>query len=447
MRATHAPGTQENRFAAYMNSLAQAAEHADREEPLKAYCKGLLLPGERKSVEPMAARLAPENVRQMHQSLHHVVADSPWDDELVLSRVRQNVLPALQKNSEIEAWIIDDTGFAKKGTHSVGVTRQYCGQLGKQDNCRVAVSLSIATATSSLPIAWRLYLPEIWAKDRQRRKQAGIPSDIGFETKPQIALKQIRKAVEDGMPTAPVLADAAYGNDSQFRTTITELGLTYMVGVQSSTTVWKPGEAPLEKKPWKGQGRPTSLLRRDKNHQPVSVKQVAVSLASAAWRNVSWREGSQQTLRSRFAAVRVRPAHRDTWRSQPHPEEWLLMEWPRGDAEPTKYWLSTLGETLPLKQLVYRAKHRWIIERDYQELKQELGLGHYEGRGWRGFHHHATLCIAAYGFLVAERNRFSPSAAIDNLELSLPTIPSNFQPRGSRPSRAPQSTLDRHASN
>jgi len=292
-----------------------------------------------------------------------------------------------------------------------------------------------------------LYLPEIWANDRQRRKQAGIPSDIGFETKPQIALKQIRKAVEDGIPTAPVLTDVAYGNDSQFRTTITELGLTYMVGVQSSTTVWKPGEAPLEKKPWKGQGRPTSLLRRDKNHQPVSVKQVAVSLASTAWHNVSWREGSQQTLRSRFAAVRVRPAHRDTWRSQPHPEEWLLMEWPRGDAEPTKYWLSTLGENLSLKQLVYRAKHRWIIERDYQELKQELGLGHYEGRGWRGFHHHATLCIAAYGFLVAERNRFSPSAAIDNLELSLPKIPSNFQPRGSRPSRAPQSTLDRHAAN
>ena len=183
-----------------MNRLAQAAEHADREEPLKAYCKGLLLPGERKSVEPMAARLAPENVRQMHQSLHHVVADSPWDDELVLNRIRQNVLPAMQKNSEIEAWIIDDTGFAKKGTHSVGVTRQYCGQLGKQDNCRVAVSLSIATATSSLPIAWRLYLPEIWANDRQRRKQAGIPSDIGFETKPQIALKQIRKAAEDGIP-------------------------------------------------------------------------------------------------------------------------------------------------------------------------------------------------------------------------------------------------------
>ena len=439
----NAPGTQEDRFAAYMNSLAQAAEHADREEPLKAYCKGLLLPGERKSVEPMAARLAPDNVRQMHQSLHHLVADSPWDDGLVLSRVRHSVMRAMEKNGEIEAWIVDDTGFAKKGTHSVGVARQYCGQLGKQDNCRIAVSLSIATATSSLPVAWRLYLPENWAKDWQRRKTAGVPAEAMFETKPQIALKQIEKAIEDGIPTAPVLADAGYGNDSQFRGRITELGLTYAVGVQSSTTVWKPGEAPLEKKPWKGQGRPTKLLRRDKNHQPVSAKQLALSLPPQAWHNVTWREGSQEKLRSRFAAVRIRPAHRDTWKSQPHPEEWLLMEWPQAETEPAKYWLSTLPENLSLKQLVYRAKHRWIIERDYQELKQELGLGHYEGRGWRGFHHHATLCIAAYGFLVAERNRFSPSARSGNLELSLPKLPKKFRPRGSNPPRASQPALDR----
>jgi SRSO17 transposase len=444
---TKAPGTQEERFAAYMEGLAQAAGHADREEPLKAYCKGLLLPGERKSVEPMAARLAPDNVRQMHQSLHHVVADSPWDDELVLSRVRQSVLPAMQKSGEIEAWIVDDTGFAKKGTHSVGVTRQYCGQLGKQENCRVAVSLSVATATSSLPIAWRLYLPEIWAKDRQRRKKAGIPSDVAFETKPQIALKQIQKAVDDGIPPATVLADAGYGNDSQFRKTISELGLTYVVGVQSSTTVWKPGEGPLEKKPWKGTGRPPTLLRRDDTHQPVSAKQLAMSLPAETWRTVAWREGSQAKLRSRFAALRVRPAHRDTWKSYPHAEEWLLIEWPKTESEPTKYWLSTLSKELSLQQLVYRAKHRWIIERDYQELKQELGLGHYEGRGWRGFHHHATLCIASYGFLVAERSLFSPSARVGNLQLSFPSISKDFRVRGSNPSRTPQPTLHRDSPN
>lgn len=442
-----APGTQEERFAAYMESLAQAAEHADREEPLKAYCKGLLLPGERKSVEPMAARLAPDNVRQMHQSLHHVVADSPWEDRAVLSRVRQNVLSAMEKKGVIEAWIVDDTGFVKKGTHSVGVARQYCGQIGKQDNCRVAVSLSVATATSSLPIAWRLYLPEIWARDRQRRKKAGIPSDIDFETKPEIALKQIRQAVEDGVTPAPVLADAAYGNDSQFRKGITELGLTYVAGVQSSTTVWKPGDGPLKKKPWKGKGRPATLLQRDDRHPPVSVKQLAMTLPSKAWHNIDWREGSRNKLQSRFAAVRIRPAHRDYQQQEPHPEEWLLIEWPTTESEPIKYWLSTLPADISLKQLVYTAKNRWIIERDYQELKQELGLGHYEGRGWRGFHHHATLCIASYGFLVAERNRFSPSARIGNLRLSLPKVSKDFRPRGASSRRAPQPALDRHTPN
>jgi len=441
----NAPGSQADRFAAYMESLAQAAGHADREEPFKAYCKGLLLPGERKSVEPMAARLAPDNVRQTHQSLHHIVADSPWDDEVLLSRVRGRVLPEMEKKGEVEAWIIDDTGFPKKGTHSVGVTRQYCGQLGKQDNCRIAVSLSVATATASLPIAWRLYLPEIWAKDRQRRKKAGVPSEIAFETKPEIAIEQIRKAFEEGVTPAPVLADAAYGNDSGFRQAITELGLDYMVGVQSSTTVWKPGEGPLEPTPRTGKGRPATLLRRSKNHQPVSVKQLAMSLPPEDWKNVSWREGSAGKMRSRFAALRVRPAHRDESRSQPHPEEWLLIEWPQTESEPLKYWLSTLPENLSLKRLVYLAKHRWIIERDYQELKQELGLGHYEGRGWRGFHHHATLCIAAYGFLVAERTRFSPSARGGHLQLSVPALPKNFRPRGSRPGRASQSSLHRYA--
>ena len=446
MRAKQAPGPQEDRFAAYMNGLAQAAGHTDREEPIKAYCKGLLLPGERKSVEPMAARLAPDNVRQTHQSLHHIVADSPWEDEVILRRVRGSVLPEMEKKGEVEAWIIDDTGFPKKGTHSVGVTRQYCGQLGKQDNCRVAVSLSVATATASLPIAWRLYLPEIWAKDRQRREKVGVPAEIAFETKPQIAIEQIRKAFEDGVTPAPVLADAAYGNDSGFRRAINELGLDYMVGVQSSTTAWKPGEGPLEPKPRTGgKGRPATLLRRSKTHQPVSAKELAMSLEPEKWKNVFWREGSAGKMRSRFAALRVRPAHRDESRSQPHAEEWLLIEWPQAESEPTKYWLSTLPENLSIKRLVYIAKHRWVIERDYQELKQELGLGHYEGRGWRGFHHHASLCIAAYGFLVAERTLFSPSARNGQLQLSAPALPKTFSPRGSRPRRAPQSSLHRDA--
>jgi SRSO17 transposase len=326
---------------------------------------------------------------------------------------------------------VDDTGFVKKGTHSVGVARQYCGQVGKQENCRVAVSLSISTTHASLPIAWRLYLPESWASDRERRKETGVPQEISFQTKPAIALAQIRQAVEQAIAPAPVLADSAYGNETRFREAITELELRYAVGVHENLTVWPPGEVPRPEPRRKGRGRPPTRLHRDAKHQPVAVKDLAFTLPEQAWKTVTWREGTRHKLKSRFAAVRVRPAHRDEKRSEPYPEEWLLMEWPAGETEPTKYWLSTLSVQTRLTALVRLAKHRWIIERDYQELKQELGLGHYEGRGWRGFHHHATLCIAAYGFLVIERTRFSPSARASRLELRAPQIPSNFQPRGS----------------
>ena len=426
-----APGAQQKRFAAYMDRLAHAAGHLDRAVPLKSYCTGLLLPGERKSVEPMAARLCPDNVRQTHQSLHHVVAHAPWSDELLLEAVRQYTLPAMQKQGPIIAWVVDDTGLVKKGTHSVGVTRQYCGQVGKQENCRVAVSLSLSTAEASLPIAWQLYLPKVWTEDKKRRASTGIPPEIRFQTKPEIALQQLRAAVDRGLPQAPVLTDAAYGNDTAFREGITELGLLYAVGIQSSVSAWAPGQAPLPKRKWKGIGRPTKLLRRNSRHAPHSVGELARSLPVSAWKSVGWREGTRKTLRSRFAALRIRPAHRDDWRSEPRAEEWLLIEWPREEAEPSKYWLSTLPENTKLRDLVRLAKHRWIVERDYQELKQELGLGHYEGRGWRGFHHHATLCIAAYGFLVAERSRFSPSARAGQVDLPVAEGPRHFRPRGS----------------
>jgi len=426
-----APGAQQKRFAAYLDRLAHAAGHLDRVVPLKSYCTGLLVPGERKSVEPMAARLCPDNVRQTHQSLHHVVAHAPWSDEDMLEAVRQYALPAMQRQGPMVAWVVDDTGLVKKGKHSVGVTRQYCGQVGKQENCRVGVSLSVSTGEASLPIAWRLYLPEVWAQDKKRRNATGVPSEIRFQTKPEIALEQMRRAVDREIPRAPVLADAAYGNDTKFRAGISELGLLYVVGIQSSVSVWPPGQAPLPKRKWKGIGRPTKLLRRNRQHTPIAVRELAMNLAPSAWKTVCWRQGTRKALRSRFAALPVRPAHRDDERSELRAEEWLLIEWPSQEAEPTKYWLSTLPQSTPLKDLVRIAKHGWIIERDYEELKQELGLGHYEGRGWRGFHHHATLCIAAYGFLVAERSRFSPSARARQVDLSLPTMPPQFRPRGS----------------
>jgi SRSO17 transposase len=418
-----------------MEGLANAADHLDRHMPLKNYCIGLLLPGERKSIEPIAARLDPTNVQRMRQCLHHLVAKAPWSDEAMLEQVREQVLPAMQKNGPVVAWIVDDTGFPKKGKHSVGVTRQYCGQVGKQENSRVAVSLSVATWSSSLPVAWRLYLAKEWTEDVARRQKAEVPEEIGFQTKPEIALDQIRAMVEANVPSGVVLADAGYGINTEFRQGLTKLGLQYVVGVQSSITVWEPGKQPLPAKPRGKMGRPPRLLQRSAGHQPIAVKQLAMSLPCAAFREISWREGTERKLRSRFAAVRIRPAHRDYWKAEPHAEEWLLIEWPRGETEPTKYWLSTMAGNATLKALARMAKQRWIIERDYQELKQELGLGHFEGRNWRGFHHHATLCIAAYGFLVAERTRFSPSARAGQLEFVAAGPTPDFRPRGS-PTRA-----------
>ena len=428
--------SQSERLATYLDRLSKVAGHADRIVPMQNYTKGLFLPIERKSIEPMAARLAPANVRQMHQSLHHIVADAAWSDAALLAEIRRQVLPAMTRKHPLGAWIVDDTGFPKKGTPSVGVTRQYCGQLGKQENCRVAVSLSLATEQASFPVAYQLYLPEIWVQDAARRKQTGVPREIRFQTKPEISLDQIRLLVGEDVPRAPVLADAAYGNDNGFRDGLHELGLEYAVGVQSSTSVWPPGFAALPPKPRSTTGRPPKLLRRDERHQPLSVKELALCLSSSDLRRVSWREGTRGTMHSRFAALRVRVAHRDYWRSQPREEQWLLIEWPKTEKEPTKYWLSNLPVSISVRKLVATAKLRWRIERDYEELKQELGLGHFEGRNWRGFHHHASLCIAAYGFLVVERCLFSPATdspsprAVD-IELHLPRLPHIAKPRGS----------------
>lgn len=420
----------ESRFAAFVERLAAALGHADRVAPMKAYCTGLMLPGDRKSVEPMAARVEPGRVRAAHQSLHHFVAKADWADAAVMETVRDLVLPMITKREPIRACIVDDTGFPKKGTHSVGVARQYCGQLGKQDNCQVAVSLSVANEQASLPVAWRLYLPEAWTEDPLRRAKVGVPDAVTFKTKPQIALDQIRQAKEAGIPTGIVLADAGYGIDTAFRTGLRAMSLDYVVGVQSSTSLWPPGQGPLPPKPWSGTGRPPSLYRRDREHKPTSAKALAATLPNEAWQIVSWREGTNTTLTSRFAAVRVRPAHRDYWLSEPHPEEWLLIEQPEAEAEPTKYWLSSLPDTTSLPDLVANAKLRWRIERDYQDLKQELGLGHYEGRGWRGFHHHATLCIAAYAFLVSERSLIPLSGPGIASILPAPAVPADYRPRG-----------------
>jgi SRSO17 transposase len=398
-----------DRFAAYVGELTKVIGHADRAAPLRDYCGGLLSTEGRRSVEPMAAVTAPAMVSAQHQKLLHFVANATWSDERMLAKVRELVVPAMTRHGPIEVWIIDDTSFPKKGCHSVGVHHQYCGQLGKQANCQVAVTLSIANHHASLPIAYRLYLPQDWAEDKKRRAKAHVPAAIKFKTKPQIALEQIRAACAAGVARGVVLLDASYGSNKALRDGITALELTYAAAIV-----------------------PTVKVRAVRAHDPeerrVSAKDLALSLPKDAWRTITWREGTNGRLRSRFARLRVRVA--PIRGAAKCAEETLLIEWPAGEAEPTKYWLATVDPKTSFRGLVDIVKMRWRIERDYQDLKQEIGLGHYEGRGWQGFHHHGTLSIAAYGFLVSERETIPPSQPRSTAGFEKSAFPTGYRPRG-----------------
>ena len=410
-----------DRFAAYITELTRVIGHADRAAPLRDYCTGLLAAEGRRSVEPMAAVTAPGRVSVQHQKLLHFVGEGAWSDEEVLAKVRELVMPAIERHGPIKAWIVDDTGFPKQGRHSVGVHHQYCGELGKQANCQVAVTLSIANRHASLPIAHQLYLPKDWAEDAARRKKAHVPEAIRFRTKPQIALAQISSALAAGVAPGVVLMDASYGTDATLRTGIDALGLNYVAAIL-----------------------PTVKVRAVKNpERRVSVKELALSLPKHAWRTITWRDGSAAPLRSRFARLQVRTA--PSRGAAERPEETLLIEWPPDEAAPTKYWLSNLAKKISFRDLVDLAKMRWRIERDYQDLKQEIGLGHYEGRGWRGFHHHGTLCIAAYGFLISERETIPPSGPRCSGRFEKPAVSGGYRPRGAAAAAAtPRSQFDRH---
>jgi SRSO17 transposase len=413
------------RFAAFVGEIASVIGHVDRERPLNDYCAGVLVCEGRRSVEPIAAVTAPQEVPAQHQRLLHFVANASWSDAAVMAKLRELILPVIEQHGAIQAWIVDDTSFPKCGSKSVGVHHQYCGQLGKQANCQVAVTLSVANHHASLPIAYRLYLPRVWAKDAGRRKKARIPREISFKTKPQIALEQMREALAAGLPQGTVLADASYGSNSEFRIGVSALGLKYVAGII-----------------------PTIMVRRVSNDGALgprqSVKTLALRLPKKAWHTMTWREGTNGKLRSRFARVQVRtaPSRGATTRD----EETLLIEWPKGEPEPTKYWLSTLPKDISFCALIDRAKMRWRVERDYLELKQEIGLGHYEGRGWRGFHHHATLCIVVYGFLISERETIPPSGPHGAWRVKKPAIPYSYRPRGaSTPAPTSRAQLNRYA--
>jgi SRSO17 transposase len=428
----------ESRFERYAELMVQALGHADRATPARWYLRGLMLPGTRKSVEPMAACVHPQDVCSAHQSMHHLVADSDWSDHALLAAVAREVVPVLTEHGEAPCfWIIDDTGHRKYGRHSVGVARQYCGQLGKTENCQVAVSLTLATTEGSLPLSYRLYLPREWTEDKARCKRAGVPKDSHFATKDELAWAQIEAALAADVPRGTVLMDSAYGDNATLRDRLSAQGLSYAVAVRAHTAVWwaehQPAPPPVCQH---AGGRPRMRLARDETHQPIGVLELARALPAGSYRTISWREGTNTTLSSRFARVRVRAAQAN----RPRAEEWLLIEWPKDEAQPIHYFLSTLAEDISLKDLVAVVKMRWRIERDYLELKQELGLGHYEGRNWRGFHHHASLCVAAYGFLMLERLAGVKKNAD---RLKAPAIPEDFRPRGAGPDATPHSVVDR----
>ncbi|MCP3136898.1 IS701 family transposase [Pyxidicoccus sp. QH1ED-7-1] len=391
----------------YFESMVEGMGRQERRRALELYLTGLLLDGERKSVEPMAGRLV-EDIRQreaVRQRLQQCVSVADWSDDEMRRRLALKLEAELPK---LEALVVDDTGFPKKGEHSAGVARQYSGTLGRTDNCQVAVSLHLAGERGSGCIAMRLYLPEEWTLSRKRCKAAGIPSQVRFQKKWQIALEQLDAALEWGVGKHVVLADAGYGDAREFRDGMRERGLHYLMGVQGTHKVWPPGAKPQKPEKVQGKnGRPRTRYVAE-GVQPWTIEDLALQLPPEEFHLVRWREGSRGEQSSRFAAVRVQTAERHVQRAPPSEEVWLLIEWPKEEKAPTKYSLSSLPADTPLKELVRLSKLRWRVERDYQELKGEVGLDHFEGRTWRGFHHHATLCMVAHGFLALRRALFPP---------------------------------------
>lgn len=387
----------------FVDELLDGVGRADRRVSLRCYIDGLLLDGERKSMEPMARRLvsAESEVDPMRQRLQECVTTSEWGEDAMFGKLARKIDAELPG---AEALIFDDTGFPKKGIHSVGVQRQYSGTLGRVDNCQVGVSLHLGSERGSSCIAMRLYMPREWTDDHARCRKAGVPDDVVFKTKWQIALDQLDVAKSHGVRDHVVLADAGFGDITEFRDGLAARSRSYVVGVAGAIKVWAPGTGPLAPTAFakKGTGRPRTAFRTGKQ-KPLSVVDLAKSLGTANLKALTWREGSRGPQRSRFGAVRVRASHGHTEGKAPGHEVWLFWAWPKSAEKPAKFWLSNLPATTSIKRLVYLAKLRWRIERDYQEMKGEVGLDHYEGRTWRGWHHHTVLVAIAHAFLTLQR--------------------------------------------
>jgi SRSO17 transposase len=384
------------RVGEYFARLGRHLPRSDQRASFATYAFGILADGDRKSVEPIAARSCADahECEQLHDRLLHFVRESPWVDGVVRREATGYAIEAMSAREPVTCWIVDDTGMLKQGTHSPGVQRQYTGSAGKITNCQIAVSLSVASAGEQVPIDFELYLPESWTSDPVRRKRARIPDSVVFKTRIDLALDMITRAVESRVPGDVILADTAYGNSHDFRDAVRVFGLDYAVAVNATTVVWL-------------------LDARDRRlGGAIDVKTLGLDLGERAFRKVTWREGTKRALASRFVFRRVTPAFDDG--SDPSTREpvWLVIEWPEGEKAPTKFFLTTLRRRMSKKQIVRTIKERWKTERVYEELKGELGFDHFEGRSFIGWHHHASVVLCCYAFVVAERVRaFPPSAA------------------------------------
>jgi SRSO17 transposase len=384
------------RLGGFFSTVGDALCNKKRRECFATYAFGLLSNLDRKSIEPIAAAACadPAVCDAHHQRLLHFAGNAAWDDEAVRQVAARYAIDAMQTRAAVRAWIIDDTGFLKKGDHSVGVQRQYSGTAGKIANCQIGVSLSVATAHAHMPIDFELYLPEAWTSDAARRFASKVPDEVSFKTKYELAIDMIARAVEAGIPGEIVLADADYGRRREFRRAVRSFGLDYAVGVEDQLTV----------------------CRVDARERPfgerISLRKLAAALPSGRYRRITWREGTQRKLASRFAFCRVNLTEDGRFDAVESEPIWLIIEWPEGEASPAKFSLTTLPRTTPKKQMVRTLKERWRTEQAYQEMKSELGLDHFEGRSFRGWHHHISVVLCCYAFVVAERMRhFFPSRA------------------------------------
>lgn len=384
------------RLEQFFAGLGKHLKDRRKKESFAMYAFGILGDGERKSVEPIAARACGDEDRTqaVQQKLLYFLAHSRWDDRAVRRDAARYAIDAVQEREPITTWIIDDTGFLKQGTHSVGVQRQYTGSAGKITNCQIGVSLAVASSSEHIAVDFELYLPDLWTEDRRRRREARIPDDVEFRTKPELALDMMRRAKEQGIPGDILLADSAYGDNTDFRNGVRELGFDYAVGVHSTLGVLR-------------------LDRNDRvNTKPQSVAEVVAALPKKAFRKVTWRDGTKGKLCGRFAFVRVLTTHDDGSAICLREPQWLVAEWLEGDEKPSKFVLTTLPRRMSNKQIIRLLKERWRTERMYEDLKGELGLDHFEGRSFPGWHHHVSVVLCCYAFVVAERARgFSPSAS------------------------------------